>query len=156
MERLYPEKLMSFDLPARDQVNVGKLEGGHLSSDNSSPATATSDLIAVRVKQEATAIFACNTADRITRGLPPLPSNDFIVYLKRCWHHLRCTWTENMRKATDKWMAKRFEAKVTHIIEEFGDNPFSLDIINYIRLCEKSFVQKVTTIRATNLIFGHG
>ena len=39
-------------------MNVRKLEGGHLSSDNSAPATATNDLIAERVKHEAKQFFA--------------------------------------------------------------------------------------------------
>ena len=58
MKRLHPDKLESFDFPDRESMNVRKLEGGHLSSDNSAPATSTNDLIAERVKHEAKQFFA--------------------------------------------------------------------------------------------------
>ena len=57
MKRLHLDELKSFDLPDRESMNVRKLEGGHLSSDNSAPATATNDLIADRVKHEAKQFF---------------------------------------------------------------------------------------------------
>ena len=142
MNKLHPDKLIDFDLPERDQMNVRKLDHGHLSSDNSSPATATNDNIAARVIYEAKKKFERDNTERVAKGGQPLPPKEFIVYLKRCWNHFCCTWTENMRKETDKWMTTRFEAEVKKITEDFGDDPFSLDIINFIRLCEKFFCPK--------------
>lgn len=39
-------------------------------------------------------------------------------------------------------MVKQFEDEIKEITEEFPDDPFSLDIINFIRLCEKYFCPK--------------
>ena len=83
----------------------------------------------------------CNV-ERVANGLAPLPLKEFIVYLQRCWNHLRCTWSDNTRKATDKWMVEQFEDEIKEITEEFPDDPFSLDIINFIRLIEKYFCPK--------------
>ena len=39
-------------------------------------------------------------------------------------------------------MVEQFEDKIKEITEEFPDDPFSLDIINFIRLIEKYFCPK--------------
>ena len=97
MTRMYPEKVLEYDLPKEKEMTMAKLIEGHLSSDNASAATATIERIADKVTAAATTLRTLEETDRETAGLPPLPVGaPLTVYRKRCWNHLRCTWVDNV------------------------------------------------------------
>ena len=134
-------------------MSMAKVVGGHVFSDNSTPATATTDAIVAYIKQVAEEEFVQANADFATARLPLTPRVEFHVFKKRCWNHLRCTWVENVRKETDGWMANTFKAEVAAIQKEFKYDRFTLEIANLIRLCEKYFCPKGHDAKSDQLDF---
>ena len=142
MERLHPDKLQTYIIPQAKDMTLSKLVGGHISSDNCAVATATSDNIAAYVTAVAEKEFSDEKERLHAAQLPLLTRQEFHVYFKRWWHHLRCTWVENVRQETNQWMAKTYKDNVEAMKVEFKDDRFSLELINLIRLCEKYFCPK--------------
>ena len=91
MEREHSDDIESYDRPGPEEMAMAKLEGGILSSDNASPATATADCIKKYILETARSRSDSKNAERESEGLDPLPLPTFHVYIKRCWNHLRCT-----------------------------------------------------------------
>ena len=118
---------------------MSKLEGGHVSSDNCTPATAASDNITDYIKFKAEAVFQKVNEGQVKTGLEALPSKIFNVYFSRCHNHLRCTWVDNKRKKTNSYMEETFQNELEEIKSEFPNDMFTLDINNLIRLCEKFY-----------------
>ena len=139
MKRLHPEKMQSYCLPEPKDICMSKLEGGHVSLDNCTAATAASDNIAAYIKLKTEKVFQKVNESRVKAGLEALPNKIFNVYFSRCHNHLRCTCVDNTRKEINSYMEETFQNELEEIKSEFPNDMFTLDINNLIRLCEKFY-----------------
>ena len=137
-------KANSYHVPAGTAMHMGKLRGGHLTSDNCPTACLTTESFVTVITRAAQELHEQETIDRRARGIPWVEEKEVNskVHIQRCWNHIRNTWITNVVKACNKHMTVTFALEIKTMKAACPGEAFSIDIVNLIRCCEKYFCQK--------------